>query len=67
VTETKETRGQLDALCEGSERSRQAIDLVDDDDVDPAVRDRGEDSCSVELSGYATRQNIDVNGDLAVP
>ena len=51
MTETKETRGQLDALCEGSERSRQAIELVDDDDVDPVVRDRGEDSCSVELSG----------------
>jgi hypothetical protein len=32
----------LDALREISERSRQAIDLVDDDDVDPAVSDRGE-------------------------
>jgi hypothetical protein len=31
------------------------------------VSDRGEDSCSVELSGYVTGQNIDVNGDLAVP
>ena len=34
---------QLDELCEIGERARQAIDLVDDDDIDPAVSDSGEE------------------------
>jgi hypothetical protein len=47
---------QLDELREISERARQAIDLVDDDDVDPAVSDGGEEGLEGRALQAAARE-----------